>query len=51
MYDDNKIDTQKKKSDKNLPKHSETKLNFYRLFLYFVFLDLVNILSLKVIMI
>ena len=35
MYDDNKIDTQKKKSDKNLPKHSETKLNFYRLKNYF----------------
>ena len=35
MYDDNKIDTQKNKNKNALPKHSETKLNFYRFKNYF----------------
>ena len=34
MYDDNKIDTKKRKNDE-IPKHSETKLNFYRFKNYF----------------
>ena len=35
MYDDNKINTKKKKATNKAPKHSETKLNFYRFKNYF----------------